>query len=219
MSAERLRAVIFDVDGVVVDTVPLHFEAWKRMFGEYGISFTFADYKAKVDGISRMDGARAMLPDLSEEELKEAADRKQDYFLNSIENREIPVHASTIALIDRLTAKGIKVAAISSSKNCVPILTKIGLMSRLDAVVDGHAITRGKPDPQCFLMAVERLGVRPSEVVVVEDAVLGVEAARQGGMRCVGIDRYGDPRRLRLADRVVSDLTELDVADLERLVT
>ncbi len=215
----QLQAVIFDMDGVIVDTVPIHFEAWKRMFAEYGIAFTFADYKAKVDGIPRLDGAKAILTDLTGEALEKAANRKQAFFLEFLESQPIPVYTSTLSLIGALKAKGIKVAAISSSKNCVPILTKIGALDRFDAVVDGHAITKGKPDPQCFLMAAERLGVGPEGSVVVEDAVLGVEGAKRAKMRCVGVDRYGQPQRLAQADQVVADLSEVDVAMLERLIS
>ena len=75
---------IFDLDGVVVDTVPIHFRAWKRMFNEYGKEFTFDDYKAKVDGIPRMDGARAILSDLADKDLTAAADLKQQYCQNSV---------------------------------------------------------------------------------------------------------------------------------------
>ena len=82
-------AAVFDLDGVVVDTVPLHFEAWKMMFREYGRAFTFEDYVSKVDGIPRLDGARAVLPDLPDGELERAAGRKQEYFLRMMGERGI----------------------------------------------------------------------------------------------------------------------------------
>ena len=212
-----LSCAIFDLDGVVVDTVPIHFRAWKRMFEEYGKTFTFDDYKAKVDGIPRIDGARAILTDLSPTRLEEAADKKQRYFLEYLEEEKIPVYDSTVRLIDNLLAAKIKVAVISSSKNCRPILTRIGLIDRLDDVVTGKDITKGKPDPQIFLMAAEHLKQPPSQCIVFEDAVLGVEAARRAQMKCVGIDRYNDPQRLKLADRIVADAGEITVAELKAL--
>jgi beta-phosphoglucomutase len=213
-----LEAVIFDLDGVVVDTVPLHFKAWKRMFNEHGHEFTFDDYKQKVDGIPRYDGARAILTELSEDDLRKAADRKQDYFRELLDAGDIPRYDTTIGLIGELIAAGVKVAVISSSKNCPHILKKIGLYDRLGAVVSGKDITKGKPDPQIFLMAAERLHAAPERCVVFEDAVLGVEAAKRGGMKCVGIDRYGSPGRLSKADVVVKDAGEMTVDGLRRLI-
>ncbi|NQU18994.1 beta-phosphoglucomutase family hydrolase [bacterium] len=209
-SQHSFKAAIFDLDGVIVDTVPIHFKAWKGMFSEYGRDFTFEDYKQKVDGIPRFDGAKAILTDLSGEDIKKACDKKQGYFLESIEKDEIPIHRSTIRLIEELKSRSIKIANISSSKNCKPILKKTGTTNLMDAIVDGNDITKGKPDPQIFLMAAERLGVVSSNCIVFEDAVLGVEAAKRAKMYCIGIDRYNSPDRLKEADIVVSDLKELD---------
>jgi beta-phosphoglucomutase len=213
-----LEAVIFDLDGVVVNTVPLHFEAWKRMFNEYGHEFTFDDYKQKVDGIPRYDGAKAILTELSDEEIKVAGDKKQGYFRELLDAAEIPRYDTTINLIGELQKNGIKVAVISSSKNCPHILKKIGIYDKLDAVISGADITKGKPDPQIFLMAAERLGANPEKCVVFEDAVLGVEAAKNGNMKCVGLDRYGHPERLAKADVVVKDAGEISIANLLELV-
>ncbi len=212
-----LEAAIFDLDGVVVNTVPLHFEAWKQMFNEYGHEFTFDDYKQKVDGIPRYDGAKAILTELSDDEIHTAGDKKQGYFRELLDAAEIPRYDSTIKLIGDLQAAGIKVAVISSSKNCPHILKKLGLFDRLDTVISGSDITKGKPDPQIFLMAAERVGAQPQDCVVFEDAVLGVEAARRGDMRCVGIDRYDHPERLAKADVVVKDASEISVDGLKEL--
>ncbi|MFH1875248.1 MAG: beta-phosphoglucomutase family hydrolase [Pseudomonadota bacterium] len=211
------KAAIFDLDGVVVNTVPIHFHAWQKMFGEYGINFTFDDYKQKVDGIPRYDGARAILTELKEAELHRAADRKQEYFLELLGKEDIPKYDTTINLIADLQKAGKKVAVISSSRNCPHILKRIGLFEKLDTVISGADITKGKPDPQIFLMAAERLGAKPEEALVFEDAVLGVQAAKSGHMRCVGIDRYDNPKRLEGADIIVKDLGEVDVEKLEAL--
>ena len=115
----NFKAAIFDLDGVIVDTVPIHYRAWKKMFSEYGKDFTFEDYKQKVDGIPRLDGARAILTDFSDEDIKKACDTKQGYFLEFIEKDEIPTHKSTMKLIEELKSHSIKVANISSSKNFI----------------------------------------------------------------------------------------------------
>lgn len=212
------KAAIFDLDGVIVDTVPLHFNAWKRMFTEYGKDFTFEDYKEKVDGIPRTDGARAILTELSGEDLKKATDRKQGYYLEALKTSKVPVYDSTTVLIEELRSKGIKIAVISSSKNCPLILKTINYYPLVDAEINGNDITKGKPDPQIFLMAAEKLSARPEESIVFEDATLGVEAAKRGGFVCVGIDRHNDPSRLEKADVIVRDLSELNYNRLNKLL-
>ena len=211
------EAAIFDLDGVIVNTVPLHFKAWKKMFSEYGIDFTFEDYKSKVDGIPRQDGARAILTDLSDEELKEASARKQEYFLEFIEKENVAIYASSVDLIKEIKKHGKKIAIASSSRNCKGILKKVGIFNLADAIVDGHDLTKGKPDPQIFELAAERLGCKYEESVVFEDAVLGVEAAINGDMICVGVDRYGDPSRLAKAHLVIDDLSKVTYKMIEGL--
>ena len=120
-------------------------------------------------------------------------------------------------MVKELKRYSIKIAIASSSKNCKRILEKIGIIHLADAIVDGNDLTKGKPNPQIFQMAAERLNCACSECVVFEDAVLGVDAARNSQMICVGIDRYGSPERLGKADLVVSDLSKVSYKTLERL--
>ncbi len=213
----EIKGAIFDLDGVVVDTVPIHFKAWKQMFAEYGKKFTFQDYKERVDGIPRIDGGRAILTDLSTRKLIKATDKKQKYFLEYLKKEKIPVFKTTIKLIKGLRSKGIKIAVISSSKNSPYILKRIGVMKLLDAEVNGSDITKGKPHPQIFLMAAEEIGLKPKNCVVFEDAILGVRAAKRAKMLCIGIDRYKDPQRLRGADLVVSSLKGINYNKLKSL--
>jgi len=211
------KAAIFDLDGVVVDTVPLHFKAWQKMFSEYGKNFTFKDYKEKVDGIPRMDGARAVLTDLSKEELEKAAAKKQDYYMELVNKGEIEVYHSTVDLIKSLKKEAVKIAAASSSRNCRYILEKTGLIGLFDTVIGGGDFKNGKPNPEIFLLAASHLGVSPADSVVFEDAKLGVEAAKAGKMLCVGIARKGEKEFLKKADIVVADLKEVDYGSLEEL--
>ena len=212
-----MKAAIFDLDGVIVNTVPLHFKAWQRMFAEYGKEFDFEDYKEKVDGILRIDGARAILTDIDEAELKKAADKKQVYFLEYLNSEEISVYNDTVDLVKTLKKEKIKRSAISSSKNCLPILKKVNLVELFDVILTGNDVTKGKPDPQVFFMAAEKMSVEPGSCVVFEDAVLGVEAGKRAGMKCVGVDRHGNPERLKKADLVVGDLGEVTVEKIKDL--
>jgi beta-phosphoglucomutase len=208
------RAAIFDLDGVIVNTVPLHFKAWKRMFTEYGKKFDFSDYKQKVDGIPRVDGCRAILTDLSDDEIKAAGSRKQVYYLEYLKKEGIRVYDSTISLIKSLLQNKIRVAVISSSKNLMMILEKAHIKDLFEVIISGNDITKGKPDPQVFLMAAEKLDVPPEECLVFEDATLGVEAAKRAGMRCVGIDRDNHPELFKQADIAVKDLSEISIKEI-----
>lgn len=211
------KGAIFDLDGVIVNTVPFHFKAWKRMFSEYGKDFTFEDYRHKVDGIPRLDGARAVLTGLSAGELEKAAVKKQGYYLELVSKDDVEVYHSTVGLIKELKAKDIKVAAASSSRNCRLILEKVGLAGLFDAIITGLDFKKGKPDPEIFLLAASKINILPSLAIVFEDAKLGVRAAKNGGMFCVGIAREGNAALLKGADITVSDLSEVDYAKLSFL--
>ncbi|MFH1868090.1 MAG: beta-phosphoglucomutase family hydrolase [Candidatus Omnitrophota bacterium] len=214
----KFKAAIFDLDGVIVDTVPLHFKAWERMFTEYGKSFSFKDYKEKVDGIPRIDGCRAILVDEPENIVKEACDKKQGYYIEYLEQEGVEVYNSTITLIKELISNNIKTAVISSSRNCPLILERTNTADLFKVRVSGNDIAKGKPDPQIFLMSAEKLQVEPSEAIVFEDAALGVEAAKRAGMSCVGIDRNNHPELYKKADIVVKDLAEVDFKRLNSLI-
>ncbi|UCH12179.1 MAG: HAD-IA family hydrolase, partial [Candidatus Omnitrophota bacterium] len=165
----------------------------------------------------RVDGARAILTDVTDEELKKACDKKQVYFLELLKSEGIDAYDSTIKLMGQLKDRGIKTAIISSSKNLPLILEKINIHPLYETYISGHDITKGKPDPQIFQMAAERLDVSCVNSVVFEDAVLGVEAAKRAGMRCIGVDRYNKPERLNKADAVVSDLSEVSFEKIAML--
>ena len=214
----NFKGAIFDLDGVIVNTVPLHFKAWKKMFEEYGREFTFQDYKSKVDGISGIDGARAILTDLNEQEIINAYDRKQAYFLEYLKEEGINVYQTSVDLIKQLKNNSIKIAIISSSKNCSYILKRIAIYKFIDAEVNGNDITQGKPDPQIFLIARDKLGLQNKECIIFEDASLGVEAAKRANIFTVGIDRYNDAGRLEKADLIVKDLEELNFNKLKTLI-
>lgn len=214
-----VKGAIFDLDGVIVNTVPLHFKAWKKMFEEYGHEFSMEDYLSKVDGRPRLEGAAAILTELSPEEIEKAGERKQSCYLKYLEEEEIEVFSSTVKFIKELKEKGIKLAAASSSKNAVRIFKKINLFGILDVNVSGADFDKGKPDPEIFLTAASRLGLKPEECVVFEDAAAGVEAALRGGFYCIAIDRHNNPAAMSGAHIIVSDLSELGIDDIKRIQT
>lgn len=213
----NFRGAIFDLDGVLVDTVPVHFWAWKTMFENHGIAFDSHLYLEKVDGRTRIDGVRAMMPHASERSITKAADQKQALFVDRLTDG-LKVFESSIRLVNRLSEAGIQMAVASSSANIRSILSQVGILDRFGSTVSGSEIANGKPHPEIFLTAADQLGLSVAECVVFEDATSGVQAAKSGGFYCVGIDRNEQPDRLAGADVLVSDLGELDAATLFALI-
>ena len=209
-----LKGVIFDLDGVLVDTVPAHYSAWRRMFQEEGYAFDEDVYHQKVDGRPRLDGARAVMVNAPPERVAAAGDLKNRYFREAIDRGEFQVFPTSVAFVEKCRRAGLRLAAASSSENVTQILGKVGLLDRMDAVVGGSDVAIGKPDPSIFLTAAEHLKLSAADCVVVEDAVSGVAAAKSGGFYCVGVARGADRSRLGAADLIVSDLGELDLDEL-----
>jgi len=209
-----IKGAIFDLDGVIVDTVPFHFKAWQKMFNQYGHDFAMADYLAKVDGRPRLEGAAAILTELSPAEIVKAGDIKQGYYLEFLDKEPLEVFESTIKLIKEMKTNKIKLAAASSSKNAVMILKKIKIFDLLEANVSGSDFEKGKPDPEIFLTAAKKIGLVPKECVVFEDAKSGIEAAFSGGFYSVGINRHNDCAGLKLANKIVNDLKEISLAEI-----
>jgi beta-phosphoglucomutase len=210
--------LVFDMDGVITNTVPLHFKAWKKMFSEYGIELTFQMYRERVDGIPRMDGAAAILTDLSDEGLKRAADKKQQYFAQLLKTEDVEVYKDALEFINSLEEDKYKFAVASSSKNCKDILKKIGIINKFDAVVDGYGFKQGKPHPEIFLNAANLIKTEPACSIVFEDAKKGVEAAKNGRMLCVGVDRDNKPENLKRADIIIESFRKLDIKELEAMI-
>ncbi len=236
-----VRAVIFDMDGVVTQTAVVHAAAWKRLFDDYlrdrsartGEPFrpfdTEADYRPYVDGMPRYDGVRRFLasrgitlPEGAPSDPPEAetvcglGNRKNGYFLARVEQDGVRAFPTTVALLRDLRARTIRTALISASENATRILSSAGVLDLFDARVDGtdaHELGfPGKPDPAIFLEAARRLGVDPAHAVVVEDALAGVEAGRAGGFGLVvGIDRVG------LGDALARHGADVVVRDLGEL--
>lgn len=210
----QVKGLIFDLDGVLVDTVPAHFAAWKRMFEDHGYEFGKPEYRQLVDGRPRFDGALAVMTRHSKEEVRQAADKKNDYYVEMIDAGEFSVFDAAVALVRQCQQKGLKLAAASSSANVRTVLEKAGLIDAFPVVIGGDDVERGKPNPDIFLSAAAGLGLGVEECIVVEDSSSGVQAAKAGGFYCVGLVHKGETETLEQADRIVSSLGELDVDNM-----
>jgi beta-phosphoglucomutase family hydrolase len=234
-------AVLLDLDGVITDTANLHAACWKQMFDEYlqkraletGEPFRpfelATDYRLYVDGKPRFDGVRdfltsrgIQLPEGSQNDPPQAetvgglGNRKNELVNNVIEEVGVEPYEGTVKLIHQLRHQGFKIAVVTSSQNCEAVLKAAKLDAFFEVRVDGNTIhaqhLAGKPAADTFLTAAHALGVDPTRAVVVEDALSGVEAGRNGNFGLViGVARKGNAEELRHhgAHLVVNDLGEL----------
>ncbi len=214
-------AVIFDMDGVLVDTYHAHYRSWLAMAEPEGLAFTEAEFAPTFGRTSREiiatfwgDGR------FNDAEIAALDDRKEAAFRQLIA-ADFPAMPGVNQLLDDLHHAGFAMAVGSSGppENIDLVLDRLGARQRFDAVVTGLDVTRGKPDPQVFLIAAERLGLPPARCAVVEDAPAGVAAANAAGMASVGLTSTGRTREsLSAADRVVGSLAELSPQVLRDLI-
>lgn len=232
-----ISACLFDLDGVLTSTTPLHRSAWKRTFdaflrdrgGEHFAEFTDRDYIAHVDGRPRYDGVREFLASrditLPEGEADDPAaantvhglgNRKNELLAEVIEAEGVSPYPGSVRYLEAVAGAGHGIAVVTSSANAAAVLEATGLTRFVQARIDGEVIVReglaGKPSPDSFLAGARALDVEPAAAAVFEDALAGVAAGRAGGFGyVVGVDRAGQAEALRDygADIVVGDLAEL----------
>jgi len=214
----KIKACIFDLDGVIVDTAVYHYKAWRRLANQLGFDFT-EEQNEELKGISRIESLKIILHlggvTKSDEEMQELATLKNTWYVDMI-TKMTPdeILPGAKEFLELVRAKNYLTALGSASKNSETILNQIGLMHLFDALVDGNKVTKSKPDPEVFLVGAQELNVNPQECVVFEDAIAGVQAAKAGNMKAVGI---GKADVLTEADIVVAGLNEMTIEKLENL--
>lgn len=213
-----MKACIFDLDGVLVDTARYHFLAWKRLAAELGFELT-EEANERLKGVSRMQSLEIILElsgiSLGEEEKERLASKKNSWFNDFISAMKADeIFPGVKPFLQQLRNDAIKVGLASSSKNAQRIIDLLGISDCFDAVVDGTMIANTKPDPEIFLLAAKKLGMKPGDCLVFEDAEAGVEAAVRAGMKCVGI---GSPKLLQQATVVVNSVRDFDYKSLRSL--
>lgn len=216
-------AVIWDVDGTLVDTAELHFAAWDRLAGEMGRPFSRADFAATF-GRRNPEIIRFLFrEEFSDADVLAIGERKENYYRSAAE-AGVQLLPGVRDLLAGLHARGVRQAVGSSAPrgNLDLILRLTGSRQYFDAIVGMEDTQRGKPDPEVFLIAAAKLGVPPARCVVFEDAVAGVEAAKAGGMKCVAVTFVGHHPAEKLqaagADRVVPCFTEVTADDVLKLI-
>lgn len=213
------KGFIFDLDGVIVDTAKYHFLAWKNLAKSIDIDFTH-EQNEQLKGVSRVKSLEKILEwgnkTISEELFTSLMGKKNEEYLSFIAKMtEEEILPDVPKILDYLIEKKQPISLGSASKNARPILEKVHLLKKFDAIVDGNDVSKAKPDPEVFLIAAKHLNMKPEDCIVFEDSVAGVQAANTANMISIGI---GEKEVLHEADYIFSDFTEIENSFIQELI-
>ena len=213
------RGVIFDMDGVLIDSHPIHKKVWSQFLASVNRPVSDDELDFVLDGRKREEILRHFLGDLSEDRLKEYGRRKDELYAES--SKDLRTIAGVEEFLASLEAAGLLMAVGTSAsfQRARDTLAVLGILPRFSALVTGNDVANGKPDPEIFLRAAERLNLAARNLLVVEDAVSGVNAAKAAGMKCLGIAANGRGGDLRAAgaDHVIPDYSEISLQAVQQL--
>ena len=213
------KGFIFDLDGVIVDTAKYHFLAWQNLAKSIDIDFTH-EQNEQLKGVSRVKSLEKILEwgnkTISEELFTSLMGKKNEEYLSFISKMtDEEILPDVPRVLDYLIEKAQPISLGSASKNARPILEKVHLLSKFDAIVDGNDVSKAKPNPEVFLIAAQHLNMKPEDCIVFEDSVAGVQAANTANMISIGI---GEKDVLHEADYIFSDFTEIENSFIEELI-
>ncbi|MCD5325998.1 MULTISPECIES: beta-phosphoglucomutase [Pontibacillus] len=213
---KEIKAIIFDLDGVITDTAEYHYLAWKQLADDLGIPFDRI-FNERLKGVSRMDSLQMILDHggivLAEEEIEALAHKKNEHYKTFI-GKITPddLLPGILPFLTQVRAAGIPTALASASKNARPVIRQLRIESYLDTVVDAASVERGKPDPEIFLKAAQQLNVNPEQCVGIEDAEAGVKSIKTAGMFAVGV---GTKTAMAEADWIIDHPSQLTLEALK----
>ncbi|MBC8429388.1 MAG: HAD family phosphatase [Dehalococcoidia bacterium] len=219
MSKIEAKAVIWDMDGVIADTAPYHLSAWQEVFQEMGVKFTKEDFRHSFGQRNDTIIRNTLGEETSQEKIDAISGKKEASFRRRIEQNLKPL-PGVIKLITSLKKHGFKIALASSApiENIQLLSTGLGIENYFQTIISDKDVTEGKPSPQGFLLAAQRLGVEPKKCIVIEDSVAGVTAAKRAGMHCLAITNTHPRRSLKQAEFIVDTLEAVTASDLEGLL-
>lgn len=228
-----IQAVIFDFDGVIADSEPVHYRAFLQVMQPLGVTFDFEMYRQELIGFDDRDGVRYLLteklgveqgPALSQQ-VAELCEAKQQAFNGIVRDQGMPPIAGALELIDDLVAHGVPIALATGATHAdlAACFKPMGRSQLFQAVVTADDVARSKPDPQTYRQAFEALrdavsrgGLSPQHCLAIEDTPTGLASARSASMRTLGLASTHDPEALHTAERVIAELTEVDWPTLQR---
>jgi HAD superfamily hydrolase (TIGR01509 family) len=218
MSKDHLEAVIWDMDGVIADTVDYHYLAWKDAFAKKGLDYSREEFMRHFGQRNDTIIKDAMGDAVTPADLITINEEKQADYRRRVAGhiRALP---GAVTLIRSLKEQGIKQAIASSAppENIAIILRGLGIEDCFQTIAWGAEVPEGKPSPQIYLLAADRLGVRPPNCIVFEDAIAGVDGAKRAGMKCAAVTNSHPETRLRKADLIIATLETVSIADLAAL--
>jgi beta-phosphoglucomutase family hydrolase len=220
MTTEAPFAVLFDMDGVLVDNMSFHVDAWRAFCERHGFPFELTDYNQNMNGRNAFDSLTYLMGrPPSDEELISLTAEKEAIYREQYAPHLQPARG-LLRLLNDLRYHDVRLAVATSAplENVSFTLDGTGLRPYFDAVIDASAVTRGKPAPDIYLAAATAVGVPPEQCIVVEDALLGIQAGRAAGMKVIGVTTTHEAGELRHTDRVVRDFEELNFESFRELI-
>ena len=209
-----IEAILWDLDGVLVDTACFHYQAWRQLLSELGLTLSEEEFR-RTFGLRNDLIFRGLLGEVPEEEMDRLSERKEALFRQFAAGRVSPLPGA-VELVRRARERGLRMALVTSTPraNIDLVLVGAGLSGAFDTIVTAEDVSRGKPDPEGFLLAARRLGVAPEGCLVIEDAPGGIEGARRAGMRSLAVTTTHAREDLAAADAVVDSLSGAEGLDL-----
>ena len=219
MAKNEVKAVIWDMDGIIADTAQYHHKGWQIVFRKRGTNYTEEDFRRNTGKRSDTIVREVFGEKIPQNEITEII-REKDETFRQLMGQKIKLFPGVLKLITALKEHGFKIAIASSApmENIQLITRSLKIDNRFDAIISGWEVTKGKPHPQTFLLAAEKLGVAAEDCIVIEDAISGVAASKRAGMRCIAVTNTTSREELREADLIIDTLEEITVADLNRLL-
>ena len=207
------------MDGVIADTAPYHCQAWQEVFQKRGVAFTEDAFRRNFGQRNDTIISNTLGEGVSQDEIYAIASDKEESFRQRVRQNIKPLPGA-IKLIKALKEHGFCIALASSApiENIQLVTRGLGIDKCFQSIVTGRDVTEGKPSPQGFLLAAQRLGVEPRNCIVIEDAVAGVTAAKRAGMHCLAVTNTHPRTRLIEADLIVDTLETVTMDDLEGLL-
>jgi len=213
------RGVIFDMDGVLIDSHPIHKKVWALFLASVNRPVSDKELDFVLDGRKREEILQHFLGDLSAQQIREYGQKKDEIYSES--SRNLGMISGVEEFLSMLAEAGFPMAVATSASfaRARGTLDELGILPHFSALVTGNDVANGKPDPEIFVRAAERLKLNPRSLLVVEDAVSGVRAAKSAGMKCLGIAAEGRGEKLRAAgaDQVVPDYRKVSLKDVQQL--
>ncbi|MBN1152030.1 MAG: HAD-IA family hydrolase [Dehalococcoidia bacterium] len=212
------RAFLWDMDGVIVDSGAAHYQSWREAFASRGAAFTDEQFRAFFGTRDDLIIGKVLGP-LAAEEVRAIEDEKEQRY-RALVRGKARILPGVVPLLEAMKKNGFRIALGTSAPmaNVDAVMPELGLSRYFDAVVCGEDVSEGKPSPQIYLLAAEKLHADPAQCVVFEDSPHGVEAAKRGGMKCVAVTNSHPAAALAAADRVVSSMEEIDLVQLIRWI-